>query len=127
MDGLRVGFGCPGMFVAGTRENGKARVLGIDGIGGGTLAEEELRSFGGFDGAGVEAGSAESRICGARRIWSVCHEERIARGLAGSQRGTPRLFCAESAQVAEKKRHELTLFGKRRKSQQGMKRSREFP
>jgi len=42
-------------FVAGAGEDGKAWVFGVGGIGGGALAKEERRAFGGFDGASVEA------------------------------------------------------------------------
>ena len=49
-------------FVARAGEDGQARVFGIRGIGGGALAEEERRAFGGFDGAGVKAGGAEASL-----------------------------------------------------------------
>jgi hypothetical protein len=46
--------------VAGAGEDGEARIFGEGWIGLGELAEEELRAFGGFDEAGVEAIGAET-------------------------------------------------------------------
>lgn len=66
--GLRARFGFGNGFVAGTREDGKAGVFGISGIGGGALAEEELRAYSGFDRAGVKAVRAE-----ASGVWFGWH------------------------------------------------------
>jgi len=62
-------------FVAGAGEDGKARVFGIGGIGGGALAKEERGAFGGFDGAGVEAVCAKAD----RVVWNG--------GIGGSRHG----------------------------------------
>jgi hypothetical protein len=95
---LRVGFGAPGGFVAGTGDDWQARVLGISRIGGGALAEEELRPFGGFDGTSVEAGSAEASVGRARWLCRVRHEKRIALGTAGGKRGYTPGMQAKSAE-----------------------------
>jgi hypothetical protein len=49
------------LFIAVAREDGKAWILGESGIGDGEIAEEENRIAGGFDVAGVDTVSAETR------------------------------------------------------------------
>ena len=76
---VRLGDG----FVAGAGEGGKAGILGVGGIGGGALAEEERGAFCGFDGSGVEAVCAEAGV--GIRFWRdflIQHEWRIARAEA---------------------------------------------
>jgi hypothetical protein len=49
------------LFITVTREDGKAWILGEAGIGDGEIAEEENRIAVGFDVAGVDTVSAETR------------------------------------------------------------------
>lgn len=68
-----------GWFVAFAGENRQAGVFGEFGLGERTLAKEEMRAFGGLDGASVEAIGAETdRFVNRTPLCWIGHGERIA-------------------------------------------------